>query len=135
MLARAARLHRSADFTEVVRQGRRASRATLTVHLLPGGAEGEAATPARAGLVVSKAVGGSVVRSAVSRRLRHLLRDRLGTLPGGSRLVVRAAPAAAGATSAVLGHDLDAALSRAVRPEAGRGRAGRPGAGPPAGSG
>jgi len=111
VLARAARLHRSADFTEVVRRGRRASRSTLTVHLLSGGAG-----TARAGLVVSKAVGGSVVRSTVSRRLRHLLRDRLRALPDGSRLVVRAAPAAASASSAVLGDDLDAALSRVQRP-------------------
>ena len=111
VLPRAARLHRSADFTEVVRRGRRASRTTVTVHLLIGDAG-----PSRAGLVVSKAVGGSVVRSTVSRRLRHLLRDRLELLPAGSRLVVRASPAAAGASSAVLGEDLDAALSRAQRP-------------------
>ncbi len=111
MLPRAARLHRSADFTEVVRRGRRTSRGTLTVHLLVGG-DG----PARAGLVVSKAVGGSVVRSTVSRRLRHLLRDRLAALPPGSRLVVRAAPSAATASSALLGADLDAALSRVQRP-------------------
>jgi ribonuclease P protein component len=115
VLPRAARLHRSADFTEVVRSGRRASRSTLTVHLL---ADGEGAP--RAGLVVSKAVGGSVVRSTVSRRLRHLLRDRLGGLPAGSRLVVRAAPAAATASSAVLGDDLDRALARAQRPSGGR---------------
>ncbi len=114
MLARSARLHRSADFTEVVRGGRRASRPTLTVHLLPGTAGSSA--PARAGLVVSKAVGGSVVRSTVSRRLRHLLRDRLGELGQGDRLVVRAAPAAAGARSTELGRDLDAALQRARRP-------------------
>ncbi len=98
MLPRAARLHRSADFTEVVRRGRRASRATLTVHLLAG-----EAGASRAGLVVSKAVGGSVVRSRTSRRLRHLLRDRVAALPAGARLVVRAAPAAgtAPSTSAV----------------------------------
>ena len=110
MLPRGARLHRSTDFTEVVRRGRRASRSTLTVHLLldPG-----CALPARAGLVVSKAVGGSVVRSQVSRRLRHQLRERLPALPYGTRLVVRAAPAAATAPSAVLGSDLDAALLRA----------------------
>jgi ribonuclease P protein component len=111
VLPRAARLHRSADFTEVVRRGRRSSRATLTVHLLTG-----SAGPVRAGLVVSKAVGGSVVRSTVSRRLRHLLRDRLDVLPDGSRLVVRAAPPAATAPSSVLGDDLDAALSRVQRP-------------------
>jgi ribonuclease P protein component len=118
VLGRSARLHRSADFTEVVRRGRRASRPTLTVHLLTGG--DDAALPARAGLVVSKAVGGSVVRSTVSRRLRHLLRDRLGELPDGSRLVVRAAPAAARATSPLLAQDLDAALARARRSPAPR---------------
>jgi ribonuclease P protein component len=68
--------------------------------------------PAQAGLVVSRAVGGSVVRSRTSRRLRHLLRDRLPALPPGTRVVVRAAPAAGAATSARLGADLDAALRR-----------------------
>jgi ribonuclease P protein component len=68
--------------------------------------------PPRVGLVVSKGVGGSVVRHRVSRQLRHLLRDRLDRLPAGSRLVVRAAPAAASASSAALGVDLDAALAR-----------------------
>ncbi len=119
MLPRAARLHRSADFTEVVRRGRRASRPTLTVHLLA--ADAPDGRQARAGLVVSKAVGGSTVRSTVSRRLRHLLRDRLAALPVGSRLVVRAAPSAATASSAVLGSDLDAALVRAQHATGARG--------------
>lgn len=71
--------------------------------------------PVRAGLVVSKSVGGSVVRHRVSRRLRHLLAARLPQLPAGSRLVVRATPAAAAASSAELGADLDRALARLVR--------------------
>jgi ribonuclease P protein component len=69
----------------------------------------------RVGFVVSKAVGNSVVRHRVSRRLRHLMRDRLGTLPTGCSLVVRALPAAAAASSAELGIDLDAALRRLSR--------------------
>ncbi|MCW2599325.1 MAG: rnpA [Frankiales bacterium] len=109
MLPAAYRLHASTDFSEVVRRGRRAGRPTLTVHLLPG-TEG----CARAGLVVSKAVGGSVVRHRVARRLRHLLRDRIASLPPGSRLVVRAAPPAGVATSAALGADLDAAVNAAL---------------------
>jgi len=113
VLPRPARLTRSADFTEVVRRGRRAGRPLLAVHLAaPVGEPGEPAGPARAGLVVSKAVGGSVVRSRTSRRLRHLLRDRLAALPPGTRLVVRAAPGAGTASSAALGADLDAALAR-----------------------
>jgi ribonuclease P protein component len=65
--------------------------------------------------VVGKTVGPSVVRHRVSRRLRHLLRDRLETLDvvaAGTDLVVRAQPAAADATSAELAEDLDAALAR-----------------------
>jgi ribonuclease P protein component len=101
------RLRRRSEFSDVVRRGRRASRPTLTVHLLAGGDEG-----VRAGLVVSKAVGGSVARSRVSRRLRHQLRAVVPALPGGCRLVVRASPAAAAADSAALGADLRAALTK-----------------------
>ena len=64
---------------------------------------------------MSKAVGGSVVRHAVVRRLRHLVRPRLATLPAGARLVVRALPDAATASSDRLAADLDTALERALR--------------------
>jgi ribonuclease P protein component len=72
----------------------------------------DASSATRAGFVVSKAVGNSVVRHRVSRRLRHLVSARLGTLPAGSALVVRALPPSATASSAELGADLDAALRR-----------------------
>ncbi|RZS37596.1 ribonuclease P protein component [Herbihabitans rhizosphaerae] len=62
--------------------------------------------------MVSKAVGNAVVRHRVSRRLRHLMRDRLGTLPAGAALVVRALPPSATASSRQLGKDIDAALRR-----------------------
>ncbi len=73
----------------------------------------------RAGLVVSKSVGGSVVRHRVSRRLRHLLAPRLGELPPGAWLVVRALPPAADATSAELGDDLDAGIRGVLRKQTG----------------
>jgi ribonuclease P protein component len=66
----------------------------------------------KVGFVVSKAVGNSVVRHRVSRRLRHVVRDRLAALPAGTSLVVRALPAAADATSDELARDFDAALRR-----------------------
>ena len=66
----------------------------------------------RVGFVVSKAVGNSVVRHRVTRQLRHLVADRLGTLPAGCTLVVRALPTAAGSASAELAEDLDSALRR-----------------------
>lgn len=64
---------------------------------------------------MSKAVGNSVVRHRVSRRLRHLVRDRLDLLPPGTSLVVRALAPAADADSASLGRDLDAALHKVLR--------------------
>jgi ribonuclease P protein component len=64
--------------------------------------------------VVSRAVGGAVVRNLVKRRLRHLARARIDALPPGAMLVVRALPAAAGRTYAELGADLDGALARAT---------------------
>jgi len=69
--------------------------------------------------VVSKAVGGAVVRHRVSRRLRHLLAPRLGALPAGAMLVVRALPPAATATSAELAGDLDGALHGVLRKSGG----------------
>jgi ribonuclease P protein component len=112
VLSREHRLRHHAEFSDVVRRGRRATRPLLTVHLLVG-----SEPPPRAGLVVSKAVGGSVVRSRVSRRLRHQLRAVVPGLPGGSRLVVRAAPAAATADSAALRQDLRRALDRLGLPQ------------------
>ena len=113
MLPAAQRLTRSEDFARTIRRGQRAGRRTLVAHLLPGV---DPDRPARAGLVVSKAVGGSVVRHRVSRRLRHLLREELAGLPVGTLLVIRAQPPAATAPHA----ELRADLSSAVRAAAGR---------------
>jgi ribonuclease P protein component len=73
-------------------------------------------TPAaRAGFVVGRLVGPAVTRNRVKRRLRHLMRERIGALPPGSRVVIRALPAAARADFAELARDLDTALA-AARP-------------------
>ncbi|MFC5136835.1 ribonuclease P protein component [Actinomycetospora rhizophila] len=113
MLPRPLRITRPQDFRLVLRRGRRAGRKRLVVHALaPSVVPPTPDRPARAGLVVGRAVGPAVVRHRVSRRLRHLLRPRLEALPPGTDLVVRAQPAAADATSAELGDDLDAALAR-----------------------
>jgi ribonuclease P protein component len=110
------RLRRRQDFAAAVRRGRRAGRPLLVVHLrsettdphVPGGRT----PPARAGFVVSKAVGGSVQRNLIKRRLRHLVRERLPLLPPGSLVVVRALPGAGSADHAQLALDLDSALAR-----------------------
>ena len=111
MLAAEQRLRRSTDFAAAVRGGRRAGRGTVVVHLLLD--EPAQASEARAGFVVSKAVGNAVVRNKVRRRLRHLVRPRLSSLPAGASLVVRALPASASATFEKLSADFDAALAAA----------------------
>jgi ribonuclease P protein component len=75
-------------------------------------------SPARVGLVVSRAVGPAVIRNRVKRRLRHLLRDRLSLLPPAAVVVVRATPAAGSAPSVELAADLDRCLARLARTEA-----------------
>jgi ribonuclease P protein component len=70
----------------------------------------------KVGFVVSKAVGGAVIRHRVARRLRHLMRDRVGVLPAGTLVVVRALPPAATASSRDLGKDLDAVFRKLRMP-------------------
>jgi ribonuclease P protein component len=104
------RLTRGGDLRRVSRTGRRTGTDTLVVHLV----RSDDQRPPRIGFVVGRALGGSVVRSRVQRRLRHLCRERLPLLPPGSELVVRALPAAARASYAELGADLDRCLQRGL---------------------
>jgi ribonuclease P protein component len=113
---------RGDEFARAIRGGRRAGRTTLVAHLWSADRDAaessveEARTgPARAGFVVSKAVGTAVTRNRVKRRLRHLVAARLDKLPAGAVLVVRALPPAAGAAIGDLARDLDSALSRLGR--------------------
>lgn len=120
MLEHRHRLTTSAGFTAATRRGRRAGTRTLVAHLTAGRPTASTTTepPAtgpggpRVGFVVSKAVGNAVVRNRVKRRLRHLVRERLSSLPNSTVLVVRALPAAATASYDGLGRDLDTALRR-----------------------
>jgi len=131
VLAADARLRNRDEFTATVRRGRRVARGALVVHVAaPTSADPTApiepatwsdpahvdgSPPARAGFVVSKEVGGAVVRNRVKRRLRHLIRPHLGRIPAGTDVVVRALPAAATKRYADLQADLDAALTAALR--------------------
>jgi ribonuclease P protein component len=118
VLSAPTRLTRREDFATAVRRGRRAARGCLAVHMAyPGASEAVSQGGApKVGFVVPRAVGGSVVRHRVQRRLRHLMRQRLASLPAGALVVVRALPASAGASSATLGNDLDGALRRLINP-------------------
>jgi len=116
-----ARLRRRPEFTAVVRSGRRVGRPTMVLHYLPQRPvlrDGAVAYPGergpRAGFVVGKAVGNSVVRHRVTRRLRALVREELHRLPDGADLVVRARPEAGSAEFTQLRRDLATGLDRVL---------------------
>ena len=109
MLPAVNRLTASADFSAVVRDGVRIRRGVLVVHQLTAFA---GPGQPRVGLVVGRAVGGSVVRHRVARRLRAQLAARLERLAPESALVVRALPGACDVPSAQLGRELDSAFER-----------------------
>jgi ribonuclease P protein component len=113
VLDRRYRLTTSAGFTTATRRGRRVGTRTLVLHVHPCDREpGGTTTSPQVGFVVGKAIGNAVHRNRVRRRLRHLVRERLGALTGVGTVVVRALPASASATYGGLGQDLDAALRR-----------------------
>lgn len=115
MLPRDRRIRRAPDFRAVTGSGRRCATRTLVVHVGPLAQRPPAdvpAGPARAGFVVGRAVGGSVVRARVIRRLRHLVAPLLPAIPDGTGVVVRALPASASASWDDLDRDLRSALRR-----------------------
>lgn len=106
-----------------MRRGRRLGRRTIVLHYrdvaVDGGHDADAQISRsggpRVGFVVSKGVGNSVVRHAVTRKLRHVVLPLLDDVPSGVDMVIRALPAAATATSEELAADVRKALSRARR--------------------
>lgn len=112
MLPAGHRLRASSDFAAALRgpRGARAGSTLIVVHA--NQADARAGQPPRVGFVVSKAVGGAVVRNRTKRRLRALMAARVGSLPVGVDVVVRANPVAAQANSSSLGADLDNLLAR-----------------------
>ena len=105
-------MRRPEDFSATIRRGARASSPRLVVHV------DLTKDSSLVGFVVSRVVGNSVVRHRVTRRLRHIVRELLGTREVG-HLVVRALPAAAQAPSDELRRDLVTALARAERKRVG----------------
>ena len=85
MLAKSARLTESGDFARATKSGIRYSSTNFVGYLYLT----ELAQPARAGLIISKAVGSSVARHRLARKIRHCIRDHYAQLPTGSLLVIR----------------------------------------------
>lgn len=110
MLPRESRLTSADDFRRAFRTGGRGVSAQLLVFT----AKTTGSHAPRVGFVVSKAVGGAVVRNRVKRRLRALMRTRLADLSAGELLVIRALPAAADASFDELSAALDSAHAKAI---------------------
>ena len=114
-------MRHSGEFARAIRSGSRAGGQHLVVHLLAPAPDPTDPTsaPAKVGFVVSKAVGGAVQRNLVKRRLRDIVRGRLGDLPDGALAVVRALPSSSGASYAELsdavGRSIDMATRRQLR--------------------
>jgi ribonuclease P protein component len=106
MLAAAHRLRSHSDFTRIVRQGRKSKHGVLVVHVLPG-----SHTHSRAGFVVSKAIGNSVTRHRVTRRLRAALAAQFALHTSPIDVVVRALPGAQRAGVDQLSSSVNRALS------------------------
>lgn len=85
MLAKSARLTESGDFARATKSGIRYSSTNFVGYLYLG----EFDQPARAGLIINKAVGSSVARHRLARKIRHCIFDNYASLPTGSLLVIR----------------------------------------------
>ena len=86
MLAKTARLTESGDFARATKSGIRFSSTNFVGYLY---INTPAIEPARAGLIISKSVGGSVSRHRLARKIRHCLRNHYSLLPTGGLLVIR----------------------------------------------
>ena len=77
--------------------------------------DARAGQPPRVGFVVSKAVGNAVVRNRTKRVLRGLMSTRIGALPDGVDVVVRANADLPGTPRSLLVQDLDRLLTTVLR--------------------
>lgn len=112
------RLRNSTDFAAVFRGARRAGGSRsgsrlMVIHANP--TDTRVGEPPRVGFVVSKAVGNAVVRNRTKRVLRALMRARIGQVPDGVDVVVKANPELPGTSHALMIQDLDRLLGTVIR--------------------
>ena len=115
MLSRVNRITRAADFRATVRTGRKISSPNAVVYSISrSGGE-----PTRFGFIVSKAVGNSVIRHRVTRRLRAVGFSILADIPGSRDVIVRALPGSIEADWATLRSEIADAIARSAAEKGG----------------
>lgn len=110
MLSRPNRLTRGSDYKMVVRRGSRCAGAHTVTHVMAA----SESSPVRFGFIVSKQVGGAVVRNTVRRRLKAVCAEALPGVRPGTDVVIRALPASATADFAQLRDEVHRCLRRAA---------------------
>lgn len=108
MLARANRITRGAEYRAVVRGGRKCAASTTVTYSVTQ----KSGQTARFGFIVSKQVGGAVVRNTVRRRLKAVCAEALPLMDAGVDVVIRALPSAASASFETLRNDVLRCLTR-----------------------
>ena len=108
MLARGNRITRGAEYRAVVRGGSKCAGAHTVTYVVTTGDQ----RPARFGFIVSKQVGGAVVRNTVRRRLKAVCAEALPQVRAGADVIIRALPTAASADFAELRADVVRCLDR-----------------------
>ena len=108
MLAKPNRVVRADDFRMTMRRGRRVSAEHSIVYL----ADRPGVEPVRFGFVISKAVGGSVVRNRLRRRLRAIGSELVDGGFSGSDIVVRALPGCGSLDWTTLHHEISVAIEK-----------------------
>ena len=88
MLPSDARLTSSSDFARATKSGIRVTSQHFVGYLYISPVTNNAS--AKCGLIISKAVGGSVKRHRVARKVRHAVAPTISSLPSGCLLVIRA---------------------------------------------
>lgn len=110
MLPRAHRLANGDDIRTVVRRGRRVTSSCAVLYRVSARSH----DPARFAVIVSKQVGGAVVRNRVRRRIQAAVALELAVVPHGDRIVVRALPASSEASWDTLRSEIGDGVRRAV---------------------
>ena len=100
-------LRRRADFEAIGRDGTARASSLLVLRWLRT-ERGET----RVGLSTPRTLGGAVQRNRVRRRLRSVLRERIGRMGPGWDILLIARPPAGDASQAQLGAAIDALLER-----------------------